>query len=479
MAQFPDPVELRAALQSDRVSNSLAYLLRTGVPGLPSGNSAEGLFDLWEHYLSSGSEATGVADADIKRVKAFFHHVDALVAAMRSALWPRRLFVSGDLLGDLLFDSLGEPDPLLAVLIRLKANEATSRVTLLFPLRSFGIRGAGLGPLAGEFVSFVDPRRGYAFTPQTNNLERTLHFVNTTARRLGVHATADLSDLEHVVRSRGAKWLKRNPLLLVSVASASGFFYEQEFLQLGQLKTVAAALVMISRFDPAAGGQAASIFNSRSLNNWQTLDTDHYLMLSRRSRRSSEMEVRPVPVHSRREVLELTDLNIEFSPSSIDGTSALARKVFTAVNRVFDGFLAYQFSDDRSHHPIGGVYAKWLESLSYFRRSVRDEGSWESVVGLATAFEMLLTDHYAKGTAALLRRRSIRLLRGQEDRAELAAAVERVYFARNAAVHAGQLDTSDVLAAQRAYVLCFVAVARRRAKIPASGNGAAHALAGL
>ncbi|MET3452210.1 hypothetical protein [Curtobacterium sp. 1544] len=461
------------------MTNSAAYLARAGTPRLPNGTNADGLFDLWEHYLSAGGDSVHAAAADIKRVKAFLHHIDTLVAAMRSVLWRRRLFVSTDLLGDILFESLSEPDPLLAVFRRLKANEATARVTLLFPLRGFGIRGAGLGPLTGEFVSFVDARRGYAFTPQTNNLQRTLQFVNSTTRRLGVHATANLSDLEHVLRSRGARWLERNPLLMVSIASASGFFYEQEFLQLGQLKTVAGALVMISRFDPAAGGQVGSIFSSRSLNNWQTLDTNHYLMLSRRSRRSTDMEVQPVPVHSRREVLELTDLNIEFSPSSIDGTSTLARNAFRAVNDVFDGYLANRFSDDRRHYPAGRVYAKWLESLSYFRRSVRDEGSWESVVGLATAFEMLLTDRYARGTAGLLSQRVKRLLLRQHDRAALAAAVERVYFARNAAVHTGQLDTRDVLEAQRAYVLCFIAVSRRRGRIPPSGSGVAQALAGL
>jgi len=477
--RFPDPKVLRAAIQSKRVLNSETYLSRVGSPPLPGGGSADGLYDLWEHYFSYGEAAKGIPQVDLKRVTAFFFHVDTLVRAMRSALWRRRLFVSSDLLGDLLFDSLRESDPILAVLQRLKANEDTARVTLLFPLRGFGIRGAGLGPLVGEVVSVVDPRRGYAFTPQTNNLQRTLDFVNATARRLGVRATAELDDLEHVLRSRGARWLERNPLLMLSVASASGFFYEQEFLQLGQLKTVAGALVMISRFDPVAGGSAGSVFSSRSVNNWQTLDTNHYLMLSRRSQRSSDMEIQTVPVHNRREVLELTDLNIEFSPSSIDETSALAPNVFRAVNQVFDGYLANHFSDDRRRHAIGRVYAKWLESLSYFRRSVRDEGSWESVVGLATAFEMLLTDHYARGTAALLHRRVTRLLRARHDRVALASAVERVYFARNVAVHTGQLDTSDVLAAQQAYVLCFIAVARRRDRIPASGNDAAQALTGL
>jgi hypothetical protein len=479
MRRFPDPTVLRAALQGKKIAASEAYLLRVGPPTLPTGASAEGLFDLWEHYLSSKDLPQGASVEDVKRVTAFLYHVEVLVAAMRSLLWKRRLFVSGDLLGDLLFDALHEPDPMLAVLQRLKANEKTARVALLFPLRGFGIRGAGLGPLTGNAVSFTDTRRGYAFTPQTNNLERTVSFVNATARPLGVHATAELSDFEHVVRSRGARWLERNPLLMIAVASASGFFYEQEFLQLGQLKTVAGALVMASRFDPAAGGRAGSVFSSRNLNNWQTLDTNHYLMLSRRSSRSSEMEVQPVPVHSRREILELTDLNIEFSPSAVDETSTLARSIFMAVNRVFDGYLANQFSDDRKLHATGRVYAKWLESLSYFRRSVRDEGSWESVVGLATAFEMLLIDHYARGTAALLRRRINRLLRARPDRADLAAAVERVYYARNAAVHTGKLDTTDVLAAQQAYVLCFVAVARRVHKLPQSGNNVALALTGL
>jgi len=480
LQHFPEPQILRSMMTSKKFVESEAYLRRERIPRLPNGQSADSTFELWEHFLAEIPEKPSPSFiAEVDKVRALFHHIDQVTDTIRASLWSRQFYISNELIGEMLFSSLSTEDPVLQVLELLRANEQVNRAVLVFPLRSFGIRGAGIARLAELAVSAIDVRRGYAIAPQTNDLQRTLEFVNHSARRLGVNANATFEDLDHVRRSRGARWLERNPLLMVGLNSSSGYYFENEFLQLGRLRVVAGALVMISRFEPFAKNSAESLFSSRNINNFQTLDTNHYLMLSKRQHYGKSMEVQAIPVHSRKHILELSDLNIEFGVEENDDRSKLVRQVFTAVNTVFDKFVAEGFGVDGRRRSRAQTFAKWLESLAYFRRSVRDEGSWEAIVGLATAFELLLIDGYAPGTADLLYGRALRLMRGQQDRVLLAESIRRLYHARNKAVHSGELNASSVATAQKAYVRCFIAMARRADSVPLKGGGPAKLLTGI
>ncbi|OUE20029.1 hypothetical protein BFL34_02177 [Clavibacter michiganensis] len=480
MQDFPDPQALRDLLVSQSFIASSAYVTTTAVPKLPDGSHAETSFELWEAYLTNTPESPS---EEYKRAagasRGILHHIDVMANEMRAQLWSQRFYVSADLIAQLLFSSANTADPALGAYETLKANEATTRAALVFPLRSFGIYGAGLARVLDLTISSHDRLHEYAITPQTNDLNATLAFINKSVTQLGITAKASYFDLDHVRRSRGATWLERNPLLVVGLSSASGYYFENEFLQLGRLRTVAGALVMISRFESGTASPEQLVLNSRSINNFQTQDTNHYLMLSKRNLTGKAMQIQAVPVHSRRDVLELTDLNIDFHVEGPSGSRGFVRAVFAAVNTVFDSYVQFNFGATTANDSRAKVFSKWLNAMAYFRRSVRDEGSWESIVGLATAFELLLIDHYAPGTASLLRDRAYVLLRGKENRSALADAVRDAYYARNKTVHSGEMPPADLRLAHKAFVLCFVALTKRINLIPTQGSDTSRVLTGV
>jgi hypothetical protein len=105
--------------------------------------------------------------------------------------------------------------------------------------------------------------------------------------------------------------------------------------------------------------------------------------------------------------------------------------------------------------------------LDYFRRSfVRGGATWAATVSLATAFEMLLTDHYAGGVAETLARRTGLLLSGVRGGTGYQQAVRDVYKARSDIVHAGAgAHSAELIEAQRAFALVFARLAPRIANL--------------
>ncbi len=86
--------------------------------------------------------------------------------------------------------------------------------------------------------------------------------------------------IEHWYKSRKARWLEANPLLIAGVTSISGFYYENEFLLLGRVRALTTSIVMLATLQPPSDNRGAILFSSSSLNNFETRDIRHYLLLS-------------------------------------------------------------------------------------------------------------------------------------------------------------------------------------------------------
>lgn len=109
-----------------------------------------------------------------------------------------------------------------------------------------------------------------------------------------------------------------------------------------------------------------------------------------------------------------------------------------------------------------------FEALAYFRRSVHaSRGEWQTIVSLATGYEMLLTDHYGGGVTERLKRRVALVLRGVEGTRRYQAAFSDLYEARGALVHSGAIGKGDVdlVAAQQGFVHVFCRLSRRLAVV--------------
>lgn len=401
----------------------------------------------------------------------FVWHLTEIRRVLARVLWARQIFVGLSVLDEILFYEFtrsGATDPILGVLERIRDARIARPGLILFPLHSFGIYSAGIVHSFTEHrITAIDATWGIAVTPQTNNLDLTLQFLEDARKEFGIPERLPYELIEHWRRSRPTEWLERNPLLAVRALHAPGGYYENEFLILARVRAAATLLAMLATFQSAERSRGEVLFSSSSVNNFQTLDIHHYIVLYSKPGKKAELAGDCVPVHgSRPAVVETTDLNIDldatFWTTRRRGT---ADRVEWAVGTVYTGLLRYS---------IGGIddarartHRKLFESMAYFKRSFStSEREWRETVSLATAFEMMLTDGYQSGVTKRLERRVQLLLKGVRGTTKYQAAVRELYEARSQIVHLGNRNvTVDLNTARHAYVLAFCALADRLSAI--------------
>ena len=196
------------------------------------------------------------------------------------------------------------------------------------------------------------------------------------------------------------------------------------------------------------------------MNNFQTLDIRHYMVLYNAPARRHELYGDFVPIHlSVPALAEISDLGIEFDPRHWRRRIKLAERIHTAVDAVHSGYLRHSFGAEKDC-VYGRVHRKLFEALAFFRRSFRrSDKDWSAIVSLAVAFEMLLTDGYARNIRQRLLRRIRKLLRGVDGSRKYTKAVGDLYEARGAIVHTGTTErVVDMQHARRAFVHAFVAI---------------------
>lgn len=430
-------------------------------------------------------EDLGVAAYDEEqpdaRARALAINLDAVRNAMLEELWRREIFLGTEVVDQLLFYAAkrqGERDPLLATLEFLRDRRATRPGLIVFPLHSLGILRAGL--LRGdskERAQFIDKRQGVAITPQTNVIGQTIAFVDRARRAFDVRKPADPELIRHWYRSR-AKWLERNPLLAIRMTTQRGSYFDTEPVVLSRVRAATARLAMVSTFQGGDPDRPSRLFSSSRTNNWETLDIHHYIVFSDNPARSGTLDGDCVPVQSRgARIVELSDLSIEIDPA-FTGRRATIAKIDRAITAVYGGHLAHMWR--RRRNAKTRTHDRLFASLSYFLRSFHNDGkSWSAAVSLATAFEMVLTDHYSAGATRRLKRRLNLVLRGVQGRAAYVEAFHELYAARGDLVHAGTDATHlDLRLARQGFVHAFCVVAERVSTLPARAAAPMQVLTG-
>lgn len=397
----------------------------------------------------------------------FAWHLFQIRVVLARALREQRIFIGATVLDELLLDAAkrGSQSVVLDVLERIRDSRMTRPGLMIFPVHSFGILAAGiLQSYTDTRIAVVRPPWGIAVSPQTNSLDRTFDFLDGVRRDFGVRQRLPVELLEHWRRSRPTKWLERNPLVVVRAVNVPGYYYDNEPLLFARLRAVTALLAMLAALQPSEASRGESLFSSSHVNNWQTLDIHHYIVLYNTLRRGGELSGDCIPIHSTRAIaIDASDLNIDLDSTYWSRRRQdTADRLHDAVDHVYGGYLMY------GRHRIKGdarsrVYRKTFDSLSYFKQSFsRSDHDWRATVSLATAFEMLLTDTYREGVTARLQRRTKILLSGVRGRAGYEQAVTDVYAARSEIVHSGARTTDpDLHAARQAWVRCFLGIVDR------------------
>lgn len=407
----------------------------------------------------------GTSDEVIRTAKALSYQIAALRTAIGREISARQIFVDPEILEELVFYVSREghgPEPVTGVLEWIRDARATRPGLLIFPLHSLGMLGGGLVQPSRGRISFINPQRGYAVTPQTNNLERTLEFLDDARGYFGIRQRLPTELLRHWRRSRSAAWLERNPLLVVRTVHVPGSYYGNEWLLISRVRATTGLLAMLAVLQPERSDRSPRLFSSRSMNNWQTLDIHHYLTLFAGIRRSSELDGQCIPIRAGRTfVSELSDLAIDIDPVHWRRRDVLAQRVHDAVEAVYAEYLRAQFHHGKPDARERTV-RKLFDSMSYFRRSFQGSPTiWSGKVALGTALEMLLLDGSGAIRRTLVRRTRL-LLKGIPGTRAMQSAVDNLYGARSALVHTGEEGAeADMALAQEAYVRCFVELGHR------------------
>jgi hypothetical protein len=398
------------------------------------------------------------------------HHLVLVRSRLARELWGRELFVGVSVLDDLLFRSLvsGKSSPVLETLELIRDNGLHHPGFVIFPVHSFGVLGAAaLDFFAGQSIEFTSASFGLVLSPQTNSLEKTIAVLERARQAFGIRKCVPAADIEHWYQSRAAHWLTRNPLLIVKTRSFPGEYYENQFLVVSKLRQMTALVSMLATLQPPADQGRRSVWSSSTMNNFQTLDLRHYLVLFNAPGSRRELRGDCVPMHlTTPEFAELSDLGIELDPRHWRRREPQADRIKAAIDTVYDGYLKFSFGSDRET-VRGRVYRKLFESTAFFRRSFHRTGKdWSAFVSLAVAFEMLLTDGYAPGATQRIHRRARLVLQGTPGVRTYVKAVKDLFAVRGATVHSGSAEeTVDMHVARRAFVHAFVTVSARLHKL--------------
>lgn len=464
MTRLPAIRKLAETIERDRsgkhsVASSAAYLLA---------HKAElDRFEDLEHLaISTDLEYAlpGTDEVTIRMAKGLSYHILTIRSAVARELWSRQVFVDSDVLDELIFYVARAPQTtniVTEVLTWIRDARVTRPGFMVFPLHSFGVLSAGLLTPSRGRISYVNPEYGYAVTPQTNSMERAIDFMEQVRVAFGVRKALPMDLLQHWHRNVVTKWLERNPLLLQRSLHLPGSYYGNEWLLLSRVRATAGLLTMLAALQRPPTDEATSLFSTRRMNNWQTLDIHHYLTLYDGVNQRRELDGHRVPIHDRSFVSELSALEIEIDPAQWNRRSAESESVHAAVEQLYTEYLRVRVTRPKPNAQTRTV-TKLYDSLGWFRRSHRSTaGEWAAKVNLATAFETLLTDHYGSVQATLQRRTSL-LLRGVRGTKAMQVAVGDLYHSRSALVHTGD-DSVDVdfRRAREAYVRCFTELVNR------------------
>ncbi|MFD5689818.1 hypothetical protein [Streptomyces rubiginosohelvolus] len=412
-------------------------------------------------------------DAD---APAHVFHLSALRGQLARELWARNAFIGPSVLDDLLYQVVAidaAQDPILRCLEIVRDRQLARPGLVIFPLHSLGVLAAGFLQSHGRRWVFSPPGAEIAIFPQTNAWDTTLANLDEARRSFGVRKAVPSDLLEHWYRSRSLTWLKRNPLLVLSVSTTPGSYYDTESLILGRLRAASALTCMLATLQPREHERVGYLWSSARTNNWETLDIRHYINLYDAPNSRRYLTGDCVPIHLRRAALaEISELNIEIDPRYWNRYGASAQEARAAVDLVYHGYMRHVLLRRPRERPDAytAAFTKLHDALSYFRRSFHEsDQGWTAVLSLATAFEMMLTDGVNRGEiAAKLQRRVRLLLRGKQGVMRYSEAVHSLYKHRNAIIHAGLVDGQFSIAdAQRCFVLCFKELAIRTAHLAA------------
>ncbi|NRD89478.1 hypothetical protein C8024_08500 [Sphingopyxis sp. BSNA05] len=405
--------------------------------------------------------------------QALAHHMLNLRTALARLFWRNDIYIGRSVLDEFVFQiaKRGRSPILPLVLDEFSKTAAGLPGFVIYPLHGFGLARPPImtsDPKLKSLYSFK--KQGLLFTAQSNDLNAVYHRLNQMVDQLQIQNSIDFTDLQHLHSMGVLKWLTRNPLVMVKVASHTGEYYENQFVYTLKLRLGATLAVMLWALAEDRNKHPSEMETTAKINNWQTLDFHHYLIGETRTDPKEPIELRRVPMNlAPLDLAQLSDVSVSLNTRTLQDPWMRKRSnsLQSALQTVERAYMSH-VNLTSGQASLRRFYARLVKSLDWYRRSFGSrQTQHERAVSLAVAFETMLTDFYAAGTADRLERRVGICLKGLMGVADYKSSVKAMVYLRNEILHTGQsTDESEIVKAQAAFALCFIKITSLLAQLP-------------
>ena len=360
----------------------------------------------------------------------YFEVIKSLV--LRTYL-DKRIYVSPSALDNILFNVI-KSSPISRVLrdidIIVTKNHLKRNSVVIFPLHSFGFQFGGLGNIMGH-QSLEYTYQDFRVFSQTNSFRRTtdaimkyLHDINFLRwDRL------DTDLFRHYFETRHLAWFERNPVLLHHFKFSQYQIFDNLHIIMERIDFTTNKLYFIAALAPESSQKGAE-FSTRTTNNFETLDIDHFLTVTNDSKRPT---LNCIPIHfSQFRINERMRLNIDLLPSKRVLPSWQTAAI-RSIDDLYTGYLKFI----QTKHKRFAKYYRVSNSLNYFRKSVRAVTDEDRIININTAFETLLLDRHENNKKSKMVERFIKGLEKGADNGPALQNLQRLIDDRNEIIHDG------------------------------------------
>lgn len=420
-----------------------------------------GQFNSLEHLVVDGE-----GSLDQSTYNGLTFHMRRLRAAIAEALWRQEIFVSVTIIDEFVFHEVqNSPGQVLnATMTSLAKTTVHQAGFVIYPLHGFGLELPPLRRQSDTLLPYaIFKSLGIAISAQSNSFETASERVSLLARKLGVKGRIDKSDLLYYTTPSRMRWFTNNPLMMIRLTSHTGGMFENQFIYTLKIRMASSLVTMLTAVANDKGYAAIPLNSSSRVNNFSTLDIDHYLIGEALRPGRQPLELRRVPMNlGTKELARLSDLSVNLS------TELLSRSDMKRTISRLSKALATIESGYRNSVFMNGtltsearLYARIVTALDWYRQSFGSRSTDdEAIVNLAVAFETLLADGYEREQNERMRRRVRICLKGRPGVRDYADAVYAVMRARGAIVHNGTtLQVTDINKARAAFASCVEHIA--------------------